>query len=724
VGCRSRLRVRGKSKWIAAVAAMLCLALGLLFISRRSPRPGGGPTLPVAPGALKGSSLLLVTIDTLRADALGCYGAPGDPTPHLDRLARQGVRFSAAYAHATTTLPSHASLLTGRYPLTHGVRDNGNFRLGSAETTLAEMLQQAGYRSGAFVGAFVLDARFGLNQGFEAYDDFYGEETGFSDFNFVERSAEKVLQAAEAWLGEPSGKPFFAWVHLFDPHAPYEPPSPYKERHGGNLYAGEVAYTDSALGGFLEKLRARGRLDNTLVVITADHGESLGEHGESTHGAFAYNATLRVPLILWCPARLEPQVYAGPVGHVDLTASLTDLLGLPDPGRLQGRSLLRSGADSSGQPIYFEALNGFLTQGLAPLRGIVSGPYKFIDLPLPELYNLEEDPKETRNLAAREESRAREMGALLRDLVKTLGATGPSAIRPEPVDPSTERRLLTLGYLGGASPPRRESFTAEDDPKNQIEILEAQRTAMERYAAGSVGEAVALLEKVLRARPRAVMVYMNLASILFAAGRVKESIATLEKAAAIDPGNASIEARLGSILSEAGAPEKGLPLLLSATERPPGDAEALNALGVTYARLGKTADAIAALERVLGIDPSSASAYSNLGSVHLQAKNYDRARACFERAIALAPDFVLAYEGLGGVYFETGKPAEAAAAWKEAVRLAPKSYGTLYNLGMLLTEMGRYQEALPYLEKFAAEAPSHMHREELSRARDVIRYLR
>ncbi len=701
-------------------AQLRCFLPALFLLSGCSTSAPSSSRVALSSGALRGYNLLVVTVDTLRADALGSYGSRSNSTPYLDRLASEGLRFDSAFAHATTTLPSHASLFTGRYPLAHGVRDNGNFRLQPSETTLAEMLQKAGYRSAGFVGAFVLDARFGLNQGFELYDDHYGEQSGFTDFNFVERRAEEVLAAAEAWIRQADARSHFAWVHLFDPHAPYEPPSPYREKHRAAPYDGEVEYMDSALGDFFERLRAAGKLARTLVVVTADHGESLGEHGEATHGAFAYDSTLRVPLILWCPEALEPGVYRAPVGHVDLTATLVDVLGLSDPGGLHGRSLLRSRELSSGESIYFETLNGFFTQELAPLTGIISGSYKYIDLPVPELYDLEHDPRETENVLERETSKAQAMKTALRDLVSSLGGATAANPRPASLDPSTEARLQALGYLGAATASRQEAFSAADDPKNQFAIVEVHRTAMERYAAGSPEEAVSLLEEVIRRRPRATMAYLNLASIQFATGRVEDSVATLQSATAIDPGNPWITGRLGAVLSEAGAPDKGLPLLRAAAETAPGDAEILNSLGVAYARLGRTAEALVAFDRVLALDPSSASAYNNMGSAHLQLKNYEKARECFERAIELAPEFFLAHEGLGGVYLETGKPAEAAAAWREVARLAPRNYDTLYNLGMLLVQLGRHQEALPYLERFAAEAPARLYEEDIPRVRRVI----
>jgi arylsulfatase A-like enzyme len=296
---------------------------------------------PLTPGTLRGANVLLITIDTLRADRVGAYGHAARLTPTLDRLAREGVRFVHTYAHAPLTLPSHASLVTGSYPTRTGVHDNGTFQLGEGPT-LATALHAVGYRTGAFIGAFVLDARFGLNRGFDTYDD---RLVGSSaDWEVVERSAEQVLEPALQWIVAGTQRadtvPFFAWLHLYDPHEPYAPPEPYRSRYAGDLYAGEIAYADAALGGFLDKMRGGNLLTNTLVVAAADHGESLGEHGERTHGLFAYDATLRVPLLIWAPARLPARIVSGTTRLVDVTPTILDLVGAPPLGGIDGRSLV------------------------------------------------------------------------------------------------------------------------------------------------------------------------------------------------------------------------------------------------------------------------------------------------------------------------------------------------------------------------------------------------
>src|SRR5476651_194618 len=337
---------------------VLALILGALVCTSACSRRTDPAPAPIAAGALHGANVLLITIDTLRADHVGAYGSTRGVTPTLDAFATAVVRFERTYAHVPLTLPSHASLLTARYPTSNGVHDNGTFRLGEGSTTVAEVLRRAGYRTGAFVGAFVLDARFGLGRGFDVYDDRMLGRGG--DVEIVQRSAEQVLAPAAEWILKLSHQPWFAWVHLYDPHEPYTPPEPYRSRYASDPYDGEIAYADAALGKFVAELRRSDALANTLVVIASDHGESLGEHGERAHGLFAYDATLRVPLIMSAPPRLPAGVFSDTMRLIDVVPTMLDLLGTGPMPTADGRSV-RPFFDGA-QPFdhaasYFEALN-------------------------------------------------------------------------------------------------------------------------------------------------------------------------------------------------------------------------------------------------------------------------------------------------------------------------------------------------------------------------------
>jgi arylsulfatase A-like enzyme len=445
-------------KLLAAVIVagpVLAVVIGVMLIRTRS----GSDTQPLAAGALRGANVLLVTIDTLRADHVGVYGGSGALTPAFDAFAKDGLRFDRTYAHVPLTLPSHTSLLTAVYPSRNGVRDNGAFRLAEDWPTAATALKAAGYRTGAFVGAFVLDARFGLGRGFDVYDDrMLG--TG-SDLEVVQRNAEQVLAPAYEWIAgiQPPASsstargappplaraaaladslssrgpqalpqpPWFAWVHLYDPHDPYTPPEPYRSRYAAEPYDGEIAYADAALGAFVARLRSAGALANTLIVITSDHGESLGEHGERTHGLFAYDVTLRVPLVFFfepaasAPRTIRRGVFGDTMRLVDVVPTMLDLVGAATLPKADGRTVrpFISGERPFDDPgSYFEALNANLSQDGAPLRGLVRERLKLIDLPIPELYDLASDPGEQRNLYVQQRDRARDLETRLDEIVK------------------------------------------------------------------------------------------------------------------------------------------------------------------------------------------------------------------------------------------------------------------------------------------------------------------
>ena len=666
-------------------------------------------------------NVLLVTIDTLRADALGSYGGPA-ATPNLDRLAAGGARFEFAHAHAVVTLPSHASILTGVYPFEHGIHDNSGYRLPPDRPTLASMLRGEGFATGAFVAAFPLDSQFGLDAGFDVYDDRFGHAEGPSDFQIAERPAEEVVAAARDWIEARAGR-WFAWVHLFDPHAVYRPPSPFDARYAGSPYHGEVAYTDYALGPLLASAAAGGARP-TFVVVTSDHGESLGEHGEQTHGLFAYEATLRVPLIL---AQVGPRaserpgdgmVVSEPARHVDILPSVLDALALPAPPALPGRSLLDPATDDAGtgaEPLsYFEALSASLNRGWAPLRGVLAGRDKYIDLPLSELYDLATDPAELQNLVAGRAGRAGELAALL----ENLPASDPLDRRIAETAEVTER-LQSLGYLRGSAP-AKESYSAADDPKRLVHLDEAIHRGVDLFQRGRAREAIEVYRGVIAERPELELAHRHLAFLHWSQGEVDEAIAVLT--AARDAGIASPSAagQLGIYLAESGRADEAVPLLeaLVAGERPALDP--LNALGIAYARGGDTERALRTFERVVELDPDNAMALENIGTVHVQRGDRAAAAAVFERAVALAPRSSRAHAGLGVVQLRGGDREAAVASWTRAVELDPANFDALFNLATELVNAGDPAAARPYLERFVRTAPPAFYAADIRRLAGVL----
>lgn len=710
---RASLRPIGIAAAIAALAGAIVLA-GLY--SRRSPlRPKPSP------------NVLLISVDTLRADHLGAYGAsPG--TPRIDALAKAGVVFERAVAQVPITLPSHASLFTSVYPFAHGVRDNGSFHLSEERRTLTEAYRAAGYRTAAFVGSFALDSRFGLDQGFELYDDFYGDTSALGDFAISERPAAGVLSPALEWLSGRPEAPWFAFVHLYDPHAPYEPPAPYRERFASDLYRGEVQYVDEALGKFLDELSNRGRLENTLVVVASDHGEGLGEHGERTHGMFAYESTLRVPLILAWEGVLTPRRVASRVRLLDVGPTLLALSGLdPLPGS-DGVSLvplLEGKEDSSESESYFEALAFNLNRGFAPLTGLYRWNLKYIELPIPEIYDLGSDPSETKNLAPSRPALVREMAARLDDIESAGSMKAGSAENRLAVDEETRRRLQTLGYATGpGAAASKRSYGLDDDPKRLVHLSDRLDDAMAAHLAGRSEQAVALLRAIVVERPSMAKAYDDLSYVLREAGRLEEAVAALETSVESGASTIAMRARLGLYLQEVGKPAVSIDVLRSVLAEDPSYAEAYNYIGLAYAQEGRTEKAIETFRKLIELDQSYASAYSNLGSVYLSQARHAEAEKEFRRALEIDPRLAAAWNGLGVVAAKTGREEEAVESWERSLRIDPRQYDTLYNVGTLLTKMDRFPEAIGYLDRFVETAPPERYREDVSEVKRLVAALK
>jgi arylsulfatase A-like enzyme/Tfp pilus assembly protein PilF len=666
-------------------------------------------------------NVLLITIDTLRADALGSYGGQAS-TPALDRLAASGVRFDFAHAHAVLTLPSHTSILTGQFPFQHGVRDNSGFRLAPDARTAARLLKQAGYATAAFVAAFPLHSRFGLNQGFDVYDDRFGETRAPTEFVMPERPATTVVALAREWLAARHERSF-TWVHVFEPHAPYRPPPPYDTQYASRPYYGEVAATDAALAPLLDDVRRSAQ--PTVVIVTGDHGEALGDHGEDTHGIFAYESTLRIPLII---AQLGAEVGGqGPAEagrhdtgevssvaarHVDILPTLLDAVGQAIPADLPGRSLLSAAerrAAAAPRASYFEAMAGMLNRGWAPLTGVLADRDKYIDLPIVERYDLAADPAEASNLAGRAPERDRTLAASLRTFQSAL----PGQRRPE--DPEAAARLRALGYVSGDAPIKAR-YTDADDPKTLVGVDQEFRRGVDLFVAKRFADAVQVYEGVISRRPDMAIAYRHLAFVQWESGNIAAAIAVLEKARAAGVAHSGITSQLGAYLAEAGRPADAVRLLQPMLGAPAGsvpDADALNALGIAYARSGHSAEARAVFERLLALNPESAMALENLGALDLERNDLQSAAKHFADAVRVDPFSSQAQAGVGVVSLRTGDRRAAIAAWTKAVELDATNYDAMYNLAMALLRDNQPAAARPYLERFLRSAPPAFYEKDL-----------
>ena len=670
--------------------------------------------------------VLLVTIDTLRADHVGCYGHAGAATPVLDALAARGARFTTAIAHVPLTTPSHASILTGLTPLRHGVRDNGDFVLPESIPTLAEAFHDAGYRTAAFVSGFPLDRRFGLARGFDVYDDHlpHGEDRRRSAY--VERPADQTTAAARSWLEAGPPSPWFLWVHYFDPHAPYEPPPDFAARFAGRAYDGEIAFVDTQLGGLLRFLETKSGSPRALVLVTADHGEALGEHGEETHGVFVYDATLRVPWIM-----AGPGVPAGVVSPVvargiDVAPTLLDLAGgIPPRGAMEGRSLgpaLR-GRPMPNEPAYAESLFARLRLGWAPLHAWRTARLKLIDAPRPELYALDEDAGEARNRSAEEAEVADKMR---RELRAALAARPPNAAAD--AGPDAAERLRALGYLAG--PRDRTAAPSLRDPKDGIALVNRLERGI-AAARADPARAVRELRAVLAEDPGLALGRRYLALALSSAGDHPGAIREVEaldkaghagfedlllladslrlagrpSAERIQPRSPEPSLARARVLVALGRPSEAAEAYARVLTRMPGHAEALRGLADLALAHGDVAGAAGYYERILAADAHDVGALVKLGVIRVRSGMVEDGIGLFRQALGLDPGNAEALLDLGGALAKSGRAAEAIPFLEHALAAGPRSTVALNSLGFARLETGDPRGALAALRESLALDP-------------------
>jgi arylsulfatase A-like enzyme/Flp pilus assembly protein TadD len=657
-------------------------------------------------------NVLLITIDTLRPDRLSCYDGSHSKTPAIDGLAQRGLLFTRAFAHNPLTLPSHTNILLGVTPLVHGVHDNANFLVPKEIPNMAVWLKGKGYATGAFIGAFPLDSRFGLTPGFDIYDDNYGSQ-GPNDLTFVERKADVVVDLALQWLAGQKG-PWFLWIHCFDPHHPYDPPEPYRTRYRENLYDGEVAYVDAALARLFGFLKDRKLEERTITVLTADHGESLGEHGEATHGYFAYNATLHVPLILAGPG-LKPGRSGQEVCHIDIFPTVCDLLKIDRPPALQGASLLPIGQGKNlpARAIYFEALTAYYNRGWAPLKGFIDGRDKFMESPIPEVYDIDKDFDEQKNLAA-----VVDLDAYRRrfdQLVKALSAPNEAPARQK-MDRETQEKLRSLGYVNSPQAPSRKTFTDKDDLKTLLPYHAKWMKAIASYSKGQTEEGIALLREIVAERKDFDLAYTYLANFYKKQKRLKEAVSVLLEAYRNNPSSFRIITTYGIFLVDAGRFDEAIEILNKGIALIDYDPEVWNYLGVAYWSKGNFDEAQKAYDRGLALDTNYPYLINNIGSLNLSRylKSKDpgdlrKAIDDFKKAAALDPRYPSAYNGLGAALKMAGDTDGAIENWKKAVELKPDYDFPLYNLGLAFLAKGDKTQALGYFlsykEKFYGGLP-------------------
>jgi arylsulfatase A-like enzyme/Flp pilus assembly protein TadD len=702
-------------------------------------------------------NLLLLSIDTLRADHLACYGGM-TPTPGFDRIAREGVLFENAVSAAPTTLPAHSSLLTGVSPLEHRVHDNVGFRLREDLPTLASTLSASGYRTGGFVGAFVLHRKFGLARGFEVYSD----DTPETDRGLRERRGDEVLEEAMAWIRSDRSRPFFAFVHFFDPHRPYDPPAPYAKD-----YSGEVQYVDSLLQRLEDFLDQNGLRDSTIVAVTADHGESLGEHGEDTHGFFLYQSTLHVPLLLRAPGVRPGQRVEALLRTIDIAPTLLELARVQAPESFRGSSFVSAAGEVEPPRVeaYSETFVPRLQYGWSELRSLRQGQWKLILAPRSELYDLASDPGETRNLFEEETGMARDLSMRLEEV-----ARGQNIV-PESLDRETLGSLQALGYLGGggdAAPPER-SFRELADPKDKLPlyvelnqlsaVVEPDENDLSRLARllekeprsvkalsmlgnfcldlGRSPEAQDAFERLLGIQPESYDGHYGLGRALAALGRANEAHQSFEKALELDPGSSEVYYRLSRLESSRANLEESerwlhrgieiapssllyqsLAELLVSTGRgeelsrsaaqwkgPGAEAAAAYARGQLLASQGNEEGGIAELERAASLAPRDDNVEHALANELSRAGRYEEAIGHYRAILDRTPCYLGALTNLGAAHERQGRVEDGLRAYERAIECDPE-YGTAYrNLGAALAREGELSRALAMLRKARTLSP-------------------
>ena len=685
--------------------AALVLAFGVLAprgeAARGGPPPDGSP------------NVLLVTIDTLRADRVGAYGARSPATPILDRLAADGVLFEEATVEVPLTRPSHASILTGKHPFQHGIRDNFSFPLDAGHLTLAEALRARGYATGGFVAAFMLNRQSGLDHGFDAFDDDFGRAGDASTLLAEhQRNAGEVERRAGPWIERAAAgaRPFFAWVHFYDPHSPYTPPPPYAARYATRPYDGEVAYTDEILGRLLARLDRLGIRERTLVVVTSDHGEGLGEHGEAEHGFFVYDTTVRVPLIMrW------PGMFAGGsrtrvlARSIDLMPTILDLVagGSAVKGALPGRSLVYAlrapdSPDTDGVA-YAESLFPRFHFDCAELRAIRQGGWKYIEAPRPELYDLTRDPGERNN---RHSSEGRRAAGLRSRLLDTLGGSPESAVvglaNPK-LDPETLRRLASLGYVSGSG------GSGRTDPKDAVgpfqEYTRRVRGAFDAYDRGDLPSAIAQFQAAVATGRAAFDVYYYLGAAHLRQSRPAQAIEPLRTAIRKLPTYAPSYIDLAKAHLALGQNDAAYAVLREGLSLDPNNFQFRSHLGLVARSRGDTDTARAEFERARALEPGDFDVRMNLSSLYRDAGDVTRALAEVEAASALRPGDAGAHNQRGMLLGGAGRFADAAAAFERASKLEPGNARFWFNLGLARYQAGDRKASAEALRRALANKP-------------------
>jgi choline-sulfatase len=662
----------------------------------------------VLAGASSGpaANVLLITVDTVRADHVGCYGYGKIKTPNVDELAREGFLFQHAVAQVPLTLPSHAVILTGTYPMYTQVRDFTSPALPANVGLISEAFQRHGYTTAAFVSAFVLDSSWGLSRGFATYDDqFNPRQFATRNPGNIQRRGSETVDRFVSWLSRSRSKPFFAWLHLYDPHSPYDPPEPFRHQYAGHLYDGEIAYADEQLGRVFKALKQDDRYDDTLIVFLSDHGESLGEHHEAEHGFFIYNATSRVPLIIKLPKKGQqaPRTIEAVVATVDVAPTIVQLLRLSDPltGQFQGRSLaplIYNQATREEPAVYSETYYPHNAFGWSALRRLTTRRYSFIDAPQPELYDKARDPEETHNVYTEHRAEANALRSQLSEIERRCSAQGPLSEHP-PLSTDALEKLKSLGYVAYQAGSKETGDTGQADPKDKITTYNRILRATDLTQLGRYAEADQLLAQVAQSEPGLYIVPFERGQNALAWGKPQDAVAQFRACLERNPQFDQAALALGRAFFLLRDNPHAATAFELAVHLNPRDFLGRVALAKVYWGENQLQAAEAQLEQVVKLAPGFAEGHADYGIVLAKRSKYAPALPELEKGIALGYHEAIAYNYLGVAEAEVGKSGEAIRAYEKAVEIDPHYSAAYLNLALQYRNQGRSAEAHTYFRR-------------------------
>jgi arylsulfatase A-like enzyme/Flp pilus assembly protein TadD len=670
---------------LIAISLVVAFAVAGLLWLRRGARPAGvdAPTRP---------NIVFITIDTLRADRVG-----PQLTPAIDALAARGASFDSARTAVPLTLPSHVTMMTGMLPPAHGVRENGMV-LRSGTPTLARMLRDSGYNTAAFVGAYVLDRRFGLADGFDLYDDNIPRDPQRPQALEAERRGTQVMDAALAWLRD-TRTPFFAWIHLYDPHAPYDPPSEFLAKAKGQPYDGEVAYADAQVGRLFEGLRQKGLYDNAVIAVAGDHGEGLGQHDEVTHGMLAYDSTLRVPLVLVAPSDGFRGRVAEPVSLADLPRSILNAAGVRAPDSM-GASLLQFRRE---RDVYAETEYP-RKAGWHPIAALVDDRWKLLLSSETELYDLQGDPGESRNIASSHAPLVQRMTQRVHQLNRPSEGQAASP----PIDAETAERLRSLGYVSGtpAAP-----GTNAPNPATVIQEWTTFEHALDQVNHGRARDALTALKTLSEKFPGSLVFGGTHARALMETGGASAALAMYRALVKQHPNDPMLFHDLAVAARTAGDAAEAMRAEQAALAVDKDNPAAFNGLGLLHADAGRAGEAAVAFARAAQIDPHNPSHWTNLGNARRQIGDLSAAEAAYRRALGVDPNYPDALNGVGVLLVQRGAPKDAVALFRRAVERSPDFYEARLNLGIAYQQSGEKAKAAQTYRELLAKAPRSASRE-------------